>query len=187
MLILIVEGLTCICTINYLLAQIMMLRTMPVCLIAASANIVFCSKCLFYPILKTQYHCIPVSSHHFLFFFHITVKSKCWMEKMSTTNYCQLWSQSLRKSMRPPPPPALSSGPLVSQSWALQPCQPVRQTFQTYRQTLQRTSSLLDVLCYCMWGNWEQCWIRDLHRRCPQLLRHCVRKCLQKCLTHQWH
>lgn len=43
------------------------------------------------------------------------------------------------------PPPALSSGLPVSQSWALQPCQPVRQTHQACRQTLQRTSSVLDV------------------------------------------
>lgn len=44
------------------------------------------------------------------------------------------------------PPPTLSSGPFVSQSWASHPCQPVRQTHQTCRQTLQRASSVLDVL-----------------------------------------
>ncbi|TKS67228.1 hypothetical protein D9C73_001449 [Collichthys lucidus] len=43
-------------------------------------------------------------------------KSKCWMEKMSTTNYCQLRSQSPRMSTRLPPPPTLSSGPLGSAS-----------------------------------------------------------------------
>lgn len=90
----------------------------------------------------------PQASHRFLVLFQIAVKSKYWMEKMSTTNYCQLWSQSLRKSTRPPPPPTLSSGPLVSQSWALQPCQPVRQMHQTFRQTLQRTCSVLDVQWY---------------------------------------
>lgn len=104
------------------------------------------SKCLVFHI-KIMF-AIPVTSHHFLAFFPITVKSKCWMEKMSTTNYCQLWSRSLRKTARPPPPPTLSSGPRVSQGWALQPCQPVRQTHQTCRQTLQRTSSVLDVLWY---------------------------------------
>lgn len=84
----------------------------------------------------------------FVVFLPITVKSNCWMEKMSTTNYCQPPSQSPRRR-RTAPPPALSSGPLVSQSWALQPCQPVRQqTHQTCRQTLQRTSVALDVLWY---------------------------------------
>lgn len=43
-------------------------------------------------------------------------------------------------------PPARSSGPPVSQGWASRPCQPVRQTHQTCRQTLQRASSVLDVL-----------------------------------------
>lgn len=47
-----------------------------------------------------------------------------------------------------PPLPPFLAGPLVSQSWALQPCQPVRQTHQTCRQTLQRASSVLDVLRY---------------------------------------
>lgn len=54
--------------------------------------------------------------------FHILVKSNYWMEKTSTTNYCQLWSQSPRKSARPPPPPPiLSSGPFGSQSWTSAP------------------------------------------------------------------
>lgn len=58
-------------------------------------------------------------------------KSKCWMERTSTTNYCQPWSRSPRRSTRPPPPPSPSSGPPVSQGWASRPRQPVRQTRQT--------------------------------------------------------
>lgn len=112
MLILIVEGLTCICTINDILVQISMLKRTPESLIAASANIVFIFQL---PILSHNENpvsllCITVTSQHFLFFFHITVKSKCWMEKMSTTNYCQLWSQSLRKTTRPPPLPPFLVG-----------------------------------------------------------------------------
>lgn len=141
MLILIVEGLTCICTINDILVQLSMLKKTHAphrCI----CKYCFYSKCLgFFSV--SQLLLTTLSS-----LFPITVKSKCWMEKMSTTNYCQPWSQSLRKSTRPLPPPTLSSGPPVSQSWALQPCQPVRQTHQTCRQTLQRTSSVLDVLWY---------------------------------------
>lgn len=100
MLILIVEDLTCICTINDTLIQLRIHK-------------------------NTCGHPITVSTNtvlSFPSFFPIPVKSKYWMEKTSTTNYCQLWSQSPRKSARPPPPPPiLSSGPFVSQSWTSAP------------------------------------------------------------------
>lgn len=100
MLILIAEDLTCICKINDTSIQ---LRTHK----------------------NTCGHPITVSTNtvlSFRSFFPIPVKSKYWMEKTSTTIYCQLWSQSPRKSARPPPPPPiLSSGPFVSQSWTSAP------------------------------------------------------------------
>lgn len=120
---------------------------MPVRLIAASANIVFVLRVYFVAVWNLTVSVPRLTSRHFLLVFHVTVKSKCWTGKMSTTNYCQRWSRSLRRSTRPPPPPALSSGPPVSQSRALQPCQPVRQTQPTCRQTLQRTWMCCVALC----------------------------------------
>lgn len=61
----------------------------------------------------------PVSPHRLPS--PIADKSKCWMGKTSTTNYCQPWSRSPRRSTRPPPPPARSSGPPVSQGLSLAP------------------------------------------------------------------
>ncbi|XP_038157109.1 myosin-IIIb [Cyprinodon tularosa] len=58
-------------------------------------------------------------------FSHITVKSKCWTERTSTTNYCRLWSRSLRKSTRLNPTPPFPTGPLSVSAEALHPCQPV--------------------------------------------------------------
>lgn len=89
-------------------------------------------------------------SHHYLFVSlkKITVKSKCWMEKMSTTNYCQLWSRSLRKSTQPPPLPTLSSWAPRQSELNLTTMSAGKTTLQTCRQTLQRTSSALDVLRY---------------------------------------
>lgn len=103
MLILIVEGLTCICTINDILILISMLKK---CMNASSLYLQ-----ILLLILNVEFHTssIPVTSQHF-HFFPIAVKSKSWMEKMSTTNYCQPWSQSLRKSARPPPLPPFPVG-----------------------------------------------------------------------------
>lgn len=142
MLILIVDALTCICSISDIPLLIRCFRDH--LLITVSANTCFL-------LLRVVFFlfCTPATSH--LSSLPIPVKSKCWMERMSTTNYCQLWTPSQTKYATAPPP-TLSSGPLVSQSWALQPCQPVRQTQQTCRQTLQRTCSVLDVLWCEEWA-----------------------------------
>lgn len=123
-LILIVEDLTCICTINDTLIQLRIHK-------------------------NTCGHPIPVSTNTVLSF-PIPVKSKYWMEKMSTTNYCQPWSQSQRKSARPPPPlPSFLAGLSSVRAEPQHPCQLVRQMHQTCGQTLQRTSSVLDVSAAC--------------------------------------
>lgn len=95
MLFLIVEGLTCICPINDVLIQICVLKKTP--------HRRSCKYCF--------YSTSRLLNPSYFFLSLLSVKSKCWMEKMSTTNYCQLWSQSPRKSTRLPPPPTLSSGP----------------------------------------------------------------------------
>lgn len=62
MLILIVEGLTCICTINDILIQISLLKKTHECLVAA--NIIFILNVKFF---TSSPSCIPVSlllSHH---------------------------------------------------------------------------------------------------------------------------
>lgn len=89
--------------------------------------------------------------HHFLFCL-LKKKSQSsqsagwrrWVLQITVNCGVDPWGRALNH--RPYPP--FLVGPLVSQSWTLQPCQPVRQTLQTCRQTLQRTSSALDVLRY---------------------------------------
>lgn len=114
MLILIVEGLTCICSINYLLAQIMMLWTTSASLTAASANIIFVLN-------------VCVKSHHenslcpsnvsllsLLLSHHSQIKVLDGEDE-----YYKLLStvESIpEEEYATAPPSALSSGPLVSQS-----------------------------------------------------------------------
>lgn len=107
----------------------------------APANIVF--PPILFPLL------ITASPSQQLVFSHITVKSKCWTERMSTTNYCLPWSRSPRKSTRPPPPPPPRLPPFppgLSSVRAELHVHVSRQTHQ--RQTLQRASSVLEVLRY---------------------------------------
>jgi len=135
--ILIVEDLTRICPINDILLRSSVLKTTPERIIAASANIVFAWNICFFShhenlitaLCPTNFSsCLP--SHHS----QIKVLD-------GEDEYYKLLStvESIPEEEHGnAPPPTLSSGPLVSQSWASQPCQPVRQTRQTCRQTLQR-------------------------------------------------
>lgn len=136
MLILIVEGLTCICTINDILIHISPLKKTP--------HRCICD-CRFYP--KWVFiHSIPEFDPGHFSPLSLLLLLLCHHSQIKVLDGEDEYYKLLSTVESIPEEECATTPPPTLQSWASHPCQPVRQTHQTCRQTLQRASSVLDVL-----------------------------------------